>query len=182
MGRGRLCSSSRSLQLEPLAKRTGIPLDTSCQRDDPVCVRKVLLRETAAGRNVVLSWEHAALTPIARQLGVHGLAWDGARFDIIYHIRGGKVHRIDSEECSGLDEEWFGWHAKKSRSGRGRGGSHGLLVDDESWAEGAGERLADHTADASEEVEDEDDDEDEASTALFELLADDDDDDDTLEE
>ncbi|PWN40870.1 hypothetical protein IE81DRAFT_292796 [Ceraceosorus guamensis] len=124
--------------LKPLSRYTGMPLDTSCQRDDSSCVHKVLERETSKGNNVVVAWQHTAISSLVRGLGVKGLVWDKKRYDMIIHIKKGKVHRIDSEECEGLDKRWLHWHAKKG-NGKGKGGQYGRIVDDESWAEGAGE-------------------------------------------
>ncbi|KAJ5667779.1 uncharacterized protein N7477_006349 [Penicillium maclennaniae] len=54
--------------VEPLAEDLGLTVDTSCDRDDPKCVQKVVDNYTGSG-NILICWEHDALTDIVEQLG-----------------------------------------------------------------------------------------------------------------
>ena len=120
--------------VKPLAKYHGIKLDHSCDRDDEQCASHKIKKRTRAGKNVLVVWEHARLSEIARELGVKGLAYPSERYDIVFKIRGKKVHSIVSEKCQGLDEEWMHW--KSERKGKhGRSPDGGRLIDDESWAD-----------------------------------------------
>jgi hypothetical protein len=120
--------------VKPLAKKYGIPLHHSCDRDDPDCVVSKIKKRSRRGENVLVVWEHARLSHIADALGVKGLVYPSDRYDIVFKIRGGKVHSIFSEECDGLDGEWSHWKAK--RKGRhGKSPLGGRLIDDESWAD-----------------------------------------------
>jgi len=120
--------------VKPLAKKHHLPLDHSCDRDDTDCVVHKIKKKTIRGENVLVVWEHARLSHIANGLGVRGLVYPSQRYDIVFKIRGGKVHSIFSEECEGLDSEWIHWKAKrKGRHGKSPNG--GRLIDDESWAD-----------------------------------------------
>jgi hypothetical protein len=119
--------------VKPLAKKHGIRLDHSCDRDDTDCAVHKIKKKSRKGKNVLVVWEHARLSHIADALGVKGLVYPSERYDIVFKIRGGKVHSIFSEECKGLDREWFHWKAeRKGRHGKSPNG--GRLIDDESWA------------------------------------------------
>ena len=54
--------------VEPLAKDLGITVDTSCDRDDSGCVKNVVNGYDGTG-NILICWEHDALTDIAKELG-----------------------------------------------------------------------------------------------------------------
>lgn len=57
--------------VEPLAKDLGLTVDTSCDRDDPDCVKDVVYGYDGKGlANILICWEHDALTDIAEALGV----------------------------------------------------------------------------------------------------------------
>ena len=79
-------------------------------------------------------WEHARLSRIARALGVKGLVYPSSRYDVIFKVKGRKVHAIFSEECDGLDNEWFHWKGKRLGK-HGKSPHGGRLIDDESWAD-----------------------------------------------
>lgn len=117
----------------PLAKSLDIPLDHTCDRDDEKCAAKKIQKHSRRSENVLVVWEHKRLSDIAERLGVTGLSYPEKRYDVIFKLRNGKVHAIYSEECNGLDEEWFNWHGKK-KGKHGKGGKNGRLIDDESWA------------------------------------------------
>lgn len=121
--------------VKPLARALDIPLDHTCDRDDTPCVvRKIQRHADHAGENVLVVWEHAKLTNIAKKLGINGLRYPDNRYDVVFKIRNGKVHAIYSEECDGLDERWINWRGEK-KGKHGKGGIDGRLIDDESWAE-----------------------------------------------
>lgn len=117
----------------PLAKALDIPLDHTCDRDDEKCAAKKIQKHARRSENVLVVWEHKRLSDIAERLGVTGLSYPEKRYDVIFKLRDGKVHAIYSEECNGLDEQWFNWHGKK-KGKHGKGGQNGRLIDDESWA------------------------------------------------
>jgi hypothetical protein len=53
----------------PLAVDLGLTVDTSCDRNDYDCVKKVIAAYTGPG-NILISWEHDALMHILEMLGV----------------------------------------------------------------------------------------------------------------
>ncbi|KAE9984119.1 hypothetical protein BLS_003017, partial [Venturia inaequalis] len=52
----------------PLSQDLGLKIDLSCQRDDSKCVDKVVDNYSGSG-NILICWEHKALTDIATALG-----------------------------------------------------------------------------------------------------------------
>ena len=54
--------------VKPLADQLGLKVDTSCDRDDPKCVKKAVKNYKGDG-NILICWEHNALTDIAKKLG-----------------------------------------------------------------------------------------------------------------
>ncbi|KAF9342212.1 hypothetical protein BGX26_008056 [Mortierella sp. AD094] len=56
------------LTVKPLAKDLGLDVDTSCDRDDPKCVKKAVKNYKGSG-NILICWEHDALTDIVESLG-----------------------------------------------------------------------------------------------------------------
>ena len=56
------------LTVQPLAEDLGLTVDTECDRDDPDCVKEAVDKYTGSG-NILICWEHAALTGIAGSLG-----------------------------------------------------------------------------------------------------------------
>jgi hypothetical protein len=54
--------------VEPLAEDLGLTVDTSCDRDDPGCVKDVVEGYNGSG-NILICWEHDALTDIVEKLG-----------------------------------------------------------------------------------------------------------------
>ncbi|CAD6892673.1 unnamed protein product [Tilletia controversa] len=130
--------------VKPLADHLGLKVDLHCEREEADCVAKRALQAVAKGQNVLVCWQHKALTDIARAFGVRGLRYPPARSDILFQLsHKGKVSAIRSEECSGLDDDFRGWHGSKKMSPKDK------LIDDEAWAPGAGEHH--HTASYEEE-------------------------------
>lgn len=54
--------------VEPLAKDLGLEVDTSCDRDDADCVKTAVEGYKGDG-NILVCWEHDALTDLAKALG-----------------------------------------------------------------------------------------------------------------
>ncbi|KAG0335516.1 hypothetical protein BG000_007461 [Podila horticola] len=92
------------LTVKPLADDLNLTVDTKCDRDDPNCVKKAVGKYTGSG-NILICWEHKALTDIAEALGddtpptypgdVFGQIWtDLAPYD--------DVTTITEENCPGL--------------------------------------------------------------------------------
>ena len=54
--------------VKPLAQSLGLTVDTSCDRDDPKCVKKAVNNYDGDG-NILICWEHDGLTDIAQKLG-----------------------------------------------------------------------------------------------------------------
>ena len=54
--------------VKPLAGDLGLEVDTSCDRDDAKCVKKVVDKYDGKG-NILICWEHDALKDIAEELG-----------------------------------------------------------------------------------------------------------------
>lgn len=56
------------LTAEPLAEDLGLTVDTSCDRDDKECVKNAVKNYMGTG-NILICWEHKALTDIVESLG-----------------------------------------------------------------------------------------------------------------
>jgi hypothetical protein len=59
--------------VKPLADDLGITVDISCGRDDPACVDAVVKGYGGPG-NILICWEHHALTDIVQVLGAGNTA------------------------------------------------------------------------------------------------------------
>ncbi|KAG0352185.1 hypothetical protein BG005_008355 [Podila minutissima] len=92
------------LTVKPLAKDLGLTVDTKCDRNDPKCVKKAVGKYKGSG-NILISWQHDALTDIAETLGdktppkypddVYGQIWS----DLAPYA---DVKTIAKENCPGL--------------------------------------------------------------------------------
>ncbi|KOS46240.1 hypothetical protein ACN38_g2770 [Penicillium nordicum] len=95
--------------VEPLAKDLGLTVDTSCGRDDPDCVKDVVDGYDGKGlANILICWEHDALTDIAETLGVKDApSYPDDSFDIIWTLPGPykEITAKTSEHCPGLDDD-----------------------------------------------------------------------------
>ncbi|TVY38184.1 hypothetical protein LOCC1_G007511 [Lachnellula occidentalis] len=92
----------------PLAYDLGLAVDTSCDRDNHNCVGKLVARHNRRGKgNLLICWEHEALTDIARALGDYdapiyyddhyNLIWtDPYPYSVV-------TNTTTSEMCPGLD-------------------------------------------------------------------------------
>jgi hypothetical protein len=59
------------MTVQPLASDLGLTVDVSCDRDDADCVNDLVqdYDDSGAGQNILICWEHDALTDIAKALG-----------------------------------------------------------------------------------------------------------------
>ncbi|GFF48321.1 hypothetical protein IFM58399_08271 [Aspergillus lentulus] len=91
--------------VEPLAEDLGLTVDTSCDRDDPKCVRDAVEGYTGSG-NILICWEHDALTDIVDKLGDDDApSYPDDRFDLIWTdpYPYSAITAETSEQCPGLD-------------------------------------------------------------------------------
>ncbi|KAJ6111437.1 hypothetical protein N7523_007498 [Penicillium sp. IBT 18751x] len=91
--------------VEPLAEDLGLTVDTSCDRDDPKCVKKVVDNYTGSG-NILICWEHDALTDIVETLGDSNAPdYPDNSFNIIWTDPSPytSITSETSENCPGLD-------------------------------------------------------------------------------
>lgn len=56
------------MTVQPLANDLGLTVDTSCDRDDADCIND-LVQDYSGGENILICWEHDALTSIVEALG-----------------------------------------------------------------------------------------------------------------
>lgn len=91
--------------MTPLAQDLGLTIDHKCDRDDPDCVKDKVNGYSGSG-NILICWEHDALTDIVKELGDDDAPdYPGSRFDIIW-VDPPKYKSITqqySENCPGLD-------------------------------------------------------------------------------
>ncbi|KFG79890.1 putative phosphoglycerate mutase family protein [Metarhizium anisopliae] len=91
--------------VSPLAQDLGLKVDTSCDRNDSKCVKKVVKNYKGAG-NILICWEHKALRDIAEALGADNVKdYPKKRFDEIWidPYPYSEITDIVSENCPGLD-------------------------------------------------------------------------------
>ncbi|CAK1367827.1 uncharacterized protein RHO25_012958 [Cercospora beticola] len=91
--------------VKPLADDLGLKIDHSCDRDDPKCVKDKVNNYSGSG-NVLICWEHDALTDIVEKLGDDNAPkYPGDRFDLIWTDPPKYTSITDeySENCPGLD-------------------------------------------------------------------------------
>ncbi|OJJ60395.1 hypothetical protein ASPSYDRAFT_42124 [Aspergillus sydowii CBS 593.65] len=91
--------------VEPLAGDLGLEVDISCDRDDPECVKDAIEDYDGDG-NVLICWEHDALTDIIEELGADDAPeYPSDRFDLIWTDPSPYDEITDetSEQCPGLD-------------------------------------------------------------------------------
>ncbi|CAI7597602.1 unnamed protein product [Penicillium bialowiezense] len=91
--------------VEPLAEDLGLTVDTSCDRDDPSCVKDVVDGYSGNG-NILICWEHDALTDIVKELGDKDApSYPDDSYNIIWTDPSpySKITEETSENCAGLD-------------------------------------------------------------------------------
>ncbi|KAJ5216742.1 uncharacterized protein N7469_011607 [Penicillium citrinum] len=84
---------------------TDFTVDTSCDRDDSKCVKDVVKGYVGSG-NILICWEHDALTDIVEELGDDDAPkYDDDSFDIIWTdpFPYDSITEKTSENCPGLD-------------------------------------------------------------------------------
>ncbi|PIG83073.1 phosphoglycerate mutase family protein [Aspergillus arachidicola] len=89
----------------PLAEDLGLTVDTSCDRDDPKCVKKAV-EEYKGDGNILICWQHEALTDIVKKLGAKDAPeYPSDRFDLIWTDPSPytEITETTSEQCPGLD-------------------------------------------------------------------------------
>ncbi|CAK3844970.1 Hypothetical predicted protein [Lecanosticta acicola] len=89
----------------PLAQDLGLSIDHHCDRDDPQCVQTTVDNYSGSG-NILICWEHAALTDIVQALGdADAPSYPSDHFDIIWTDPPNYTDITDmaSENCPGLD-------------------------------------------------------------------------------
>ncbi|OQE18569.1 hypothetical protein PENSTE_c017G08736 [Penicillium steckii] len=92
--------------VKPLAGDLGLEVDTSCDRDDSKCVKDVVDGYEGSG-NILICWEHDALTDIVEELGDDDAPkYDDDSFDIIWTDPSpyDSITEKTSENCPGLDD------------------------------------------------------------------------------
>jgi len=92
--------------VSPLATDLGIIVDTSCDRNDPKCVKHVVkaYAATSGSKNVLICWEHGELTDIASKLGIQNPPdYPDDSFNLIWTIQDKQLISTTSENCPGLD-------------------------------------------------------------------------------
>ncbi|KAJ5885417.1 phosphoglycerate mutase family protein [Penicillium taxi] len=91
--------------VEPLAADLGLTVDTSCDKTDEKCVKKVVDNYTGSG-NILICWEHDELTLIAEKLGDSDAPdYPDDSYDIIWTdpYPYDSITAETSENCPGLD-------------------------------------------------------------------------------
>ncbi|GLI81622.1 hypothetical protein PoHVEF18_010007 [Penicillium ochrochloron] len=91
--------------VEPLAEDLGLTVDVSCDRDDPGCVKDVVDGYTGSG-NILICWEHDALTDIVSDLGDKNAPdYPDDSYNIIWTDPSPytTITAETSENCPGLD-------------------------------------------------------------------------------
>lgn len=91
--------------IQPLASDLGLTVDTSCDRDDQKCVADVVDDYDGPG-NVLICWEHDALTDIVKELGDKNAPdYPDDSFNIIWTDPPdySSITSETSEDCPGLD-------------------------------------------------------------------------------
>jgi broad specificity phosphatase PhoE len=84
--------SARPYQtLEPLSKKTGIPIDAAYADQNYAGLAKELLSDAKfAGKRIVIAWHHERIPALAQALGASAGSfpdpWDPAVFNLILHV------------------------------------------------------------------------------------------------
>ncbi|EJP67904.1 phosphoglycerate mutase family protein, putative [Beauveria bassiana ARSEF 2860] len=90
--------------VKPLAADLGLSVDTHCDRDDPKCVKKAVQNYKGDG-NILICWEHKALTDLAEKLGAGNVEdYPSDHFDLIWvdEYPYSKINDIETENCPGI--------------------------------------------------------------------------------
>ncbi|KAF1729550.1 hypothetical protein CRV24_010087 [Beauveria bassiana] len=90
--------------VKPLAADLGLSVDTHCDRDDPKCVKKAVQNYKGDG-NILICWEHKALTDLAEKLGADNVEdYPSDHFDLIWvdEYPYSQINDIQTENCPGI--------------------------------------------------------------------------------
>ncbi|KAG9242125.1 putative phosphoglycerate mutase family protein [Calycina marina] len=103
------------LTVEPVSKDLGLTVDTSCDRDDFDCVvdTVAVYGAKASGQNILICWEHNALTAIVSNLGTKNAPYyPDDLFNIIWTDPKpySTITATTSENCPGLDDWEYKGH------------------------------------------------------------------------
>ncbi|BFZ54905.1 hypothetical protein PYCC9005_001942 [Savitreella phatthalungensis] len=94
--------------VKPLADKLGLTVDTSCDRDDSQCVANLVdnWNNSGAQGNILICWEHDALTNIVGALGdANPPTYPDSAFNIIWRdpYSYSDITAMTNECCPGLD-------------------------------------------------------------------------------
>ncbi|KAJ5258418.1 hypothetical protein N7497_001733 [Penicillium chrysogenum] len=92
--------------VKPLAEDLGLTVDTSCDRDDPDCVKDFIDDYDKEG-NILICWEHDTLTDILETLGVDDAPhYPDDSFDLIWTLPApyDEMSKDTYEDCPELDD------------------------------------------------------------------------------
>ncbi|KAG0645647.1 hypothetical protein D0Z07_8551 [Hyphodiscus hymeniophilus] len=96
------------MTVQPLATDLGLTVDTSCDRDDQKCVRDLVkdYNDNDGSGNVLICWEHDALTDIVDALGDKDAPdYPDDSYNIIWkdEYPYNTIESMTGENCPGLD-------------------------------------------------------------------------------
>ncbi|VUC35599.1 unnamed protein product [Clonostachys rosea] len=89
----------------PVASDLGLEVDTSCDRDDSKCVKKLIKNYEGDG-NILLCWQHGQMNNILEALGAEDIEnYPEDRYDVIWTVPSpyDEITAETSENCPGLD-------------------------------------------------------------------------------
>ncbi|CAH0056371.1 unnamed protein product [Clonostachys solani] len=89
----------------PVAGDLGLEVDTSCDRDDSKCVKKLIKNYEGDG-NILLCWQHGQMNNILEALGAEDIEnYPEDRYDVIWTVPSpyDEITAETSENCPGLD-------------------------------------------------------------------------------
>uniref|UniRef100_A0A8H7N8B8 Phosphoglycerate mutase family protein n=1 Tax=Bionectria ochroleuca TaxID=29856 RepID=A0A8H7N8B8_BIOOC len=89
----------------PVASDLGLEVDTSCDRDDSKCVKKLIKNYDGDG-NILLCWQHGQMNNILEALGAEDIEnYPEDRYDVIWTVPSpyDEITAETSENCPGLD-------------------------------------------------------------------------------
>ncbi|OAR00280.1 hypothetical protein LLEC1_06102 [Akanthomyces lecanii] len=90
--------------VKPLAADLGLGVDTSCDRDDPKCVKKAVKNYRGNG-NILICWEHKALKDLAEELGADNVDdYPSDHYDLIWvdQYPYSQINNVQTENCPGI--------------------------------------------------------------------------------
>ncbi|CAG9954839.1 unnamed protein product [Clonostachys rosea f. rosea IK726] len=89
----------------PVASDLGLEVDTSCDRDDSKCVKRLIKNYDGDG-NILLCWQHGQMNNILEALGAEDIEnYPEDRYDVIWTVPSpyDEITAETSENCPGLD-------------------------------------------------------------------------------